>query len=220
MSNVTLIIGESGTGKSTSLRNLNPAETFIINAIDKPLPFKNYKKKYERFSADTPTGNYYATDDYSRINRLIHKIDKERPEIKNIVLDDFQYIMANEYLRRATETGFTKFTEIAQHAASIIYNLMNCRADLYGFVLSHSSNDESGKSKCKTIGKLLDEKITIEGLFTIVLHSALVDNHYKFLTQSFDNKIAKSPMDMFDEIYIDNDLAYVKEKMLNYETSQ
>jgi hypothetical protein len=216
MSNTSLIIGESGTGKSTSLCNLNPEETFIINVLDKPLPFRGYKKNYTRLSPDGTTGNYYASDDYQRIMQVIKLVNTKRPEIKNLVIDDWQYTMCNEFMRRATETGFTKFTEIGQHAWSIIRALIDCREDLFCFVLSHSDTDANGKYKCKSIGKMLDEKITIEGMFTIVLHTQVMDGSYRFLTQNDGSHIAKSPQGMFEDKYISNDLAFVKQKMNTY----
>jgi hypothetical protein len=216
MSNTSLIIGESGTGKSTSLEHLNPKETFIINVLDKPLPFRGYKKNYTKLSPDGSQGNYYASDDYSSLIRCIRNINNKRPEIKNLVIDDWQYTMCNEFMRRATETGFTKFTEIGQHAWSIIRELVGCREDLYCFVLSHSDTDANGKYKCKSIGKMLDEKITIEGMFTIVLHTQIMDGAYRFLTQNDGAHIAKSPRGMFEDKYIANDLAFVKDKMDHY----
>lgn len=216
MSNTSLIIGESGTGKSTSLRALDPQETFVINVLDKPLPFKGYRKNYTKINSSGTTGNYYATDDYLRIRKLIKVINEQRPEIKNLIIDDWQYVMSNEFMRRATEIGFTKFTEIGQHAWAIVGDLIDSRDDLYCFVLSHSDIDDNGRSRCKSIGKLLSEKITIEGLFTVVLHTVLVDSNYYFLTQHDGVHVAKSPMGMFEDRYIPNDLALVKEKMLSY----
>lgn len=216
MSNTSLIIGESGTGKSTSLASLNPAETFIINVLDKPLPFKGYKKNYIQLTPDGKIGNYYASDDYFKLIKVIKHINENRPEIKNLIIDDWQYTMCNEFMRRATETGFTKFTEIGQHAWSIIRELTSCRADLYCFVLSHSDSDANGRMKCKSIGKMLDEKITIEGMFTVVLHTQIMDGAYRFLTQNDGSYVAKSPAGMFEDKYIPNDLKYVKEKMHLY----
>lgn len=217
MSNTSLIIGESGTGKSTSLSRLDPKETFIINVLDKPLPFKGYKKNYIKISGwEDKVGNYYASDNYAQIIKCIKVVNETRPDIKNLIIDDWQYTMCNEFMRRATETGFTKFTEIGQHAWQIIKTLTDCREDMYCFVLSHSDTDANGKYKCKSIGKMLDEKITIEGMFTIVLHTQIRDGHYRFLTQNDGFHIAKSPQGMFEDKYIGNDLAFVKEKMNNY----
>lgn len=216
MSNTSLIIGESGTGKSTSLEKLNPKETFVLNILDKPLPFKGYKKNYIKINSDATEGNYYSTDDYLKIIRIIKTINEKRTDIKNIIIDDFQYCLANEFMRRATETGFMKFTEIGQHAWLIIKALTDCREDLDCFVLSHSETDINGKYKCKTIGKMLDDKITIEGMFTVIFHAQVMDGAYRFLTQNDGTHIAKSPCGMFNDKYINNDLMYVKEKMFEY----
>jgi len=217
MSNTSLIIGESGTGKSTSLALLDHKETFIINVLDKPLPFRGYKNNYIKITSwDDLLGNYYASDDFSKLIKCIKTVNEKHLHIKNLVIDDWQYTMCNEFMRRATETGFTKFTEIGQHAWSIIRELISCREDLYCFVLSHSDTDINGKYKCKSIGKMLDEKITIEGMFTIVLHTQIMDGVYKFLTQNDGRHIAKSPMGMFQDKYIGNDLAFVKQKMNEY----
>lgn len=216
MSNTSLIIGESGTGKSTSLRNLPTAETFIINVLDKPLPFRGYKANYKKLNPEGTEGNYYASDDHFKIMKIIKHVNDKRPDIKNLVIDDWQYTMCNEFMRRATETGFAKFTEIGQHAWSIIKALTECREDLYCFVLSHSDMDGNGRYKCKSIGKMLDEKITIEGMFTVVLHTQIMDGNYKFLTQNDGGHIAKSPQGMFEDRYVDNDLVSVKQKMVSY----
>lgn len=214
MANTTLIMGESGTGKSSSIRQLDPKETFVINVLDKALPFKNFKKNYT--PAIDNIGNYYATDDASYILKIIENISKNRKDIKNIIIDDFQYIMANEFMRKAREKGYEKFTLIAQQAWKIINQCMIARNDLYIFILSHTEIDSQGRSKVKTIGKMLDDKITLEGMFTVVLHSMIVNKEYKFLTQNNGTHIAKSPLDMFDKELIDNNLLYVKETMMAY----
>lgn len=217
MSNAVLVLGESGTGKSTSIRNLDPSETFIINVMNKPLPFKGYKSKYRGAPEEGKPVNYYSTDRADIIEKSIGRIALERPHVKNIVVDDFQYIMSGEFMRRAKERGFDKFTDIGLQAWSIFKNLLTYRDDLTIFVLSHVENTQDGISKIKTIGKMLDEKITIEGLFTVVLHTVVNDGGYKFLTQFEGGKIAKSPMGMFDERYIDNDLQFVKTKIGEYD---
>jgi hypothetical protein len=214
MSNATLVIGESGTGKSTSLRNLDEKETFIINVLDKPLPFKGFRQRYIKVTKEG--GNYFVSDDYSKILSTIKFINDNRPDIKNIIIDDYQYIMANEFMRRAIERGFDKFTEIGQHAWKIIDYSVKCRDDLFFFFLSHSELYADGKVKCKTIGKMIDDKITLEGMFTTVLHTIVMDGKYKFITQNDGTHIAKSPMGMFDSIHIDNDLFQVKSSMHNY----
>lgn len=142
-------------------------------------------------------------------------------EIKNakqpsIVVDDAQYIMANEFMRRATERGYDKFTEIAFHMWDIVNEVKNLQADKIVYFLSHVDRDSDGNEKVKTIGKLLDEKITLEGMFTIVLKTNVSDGQYCFLTQNSGKDTVKSPIGLFDKYAIDNDLKYVDEKIRNY----
>ncbi len=216
MSNTILIIGESGSGKSTSIRNLKSEETFLFNVLDKPLPFRGYKKQYIKTTNEARKANYLSTDNYGLVIATLKKINEERLEIKNIIIDDFQYIMANEFMKRATERGFDKFTEIGQHAWSIVNTLIGLRENIDCFVLSHTDTDASGRVKPKTIGKMLDDKITLEGMFTVVLHALILEGKYKFLTQNDGIHVAKSPMDMFKNKLIDNDLSYIKEQMTLY----
>lgn len=215
MSNAILIMGESGVGKSSSIRTLNPDETFIINILDKQLPFKGARSSYKRYTKETTDGNYVSTDNFQHIIKAIDIANKNE-KIKTLIIDDAQYIMANEFMRRARETGFNKFTELAQHMWEVINAANNTRSDLDCFFLSHTQMDDSGKFKFKTIGKMLDNVITIEGLFTVVLHALIVDKQYKFLTQTDGQHIAKSPMGMFHAELIDNDLQFVKNSIEKY----
>ncbi len=210
MSNITLIMGESGTGKSTSIRTLDPMETYVINVLDKPLPFRAFRKNYIKHTKEAQ-GNYTATDNGDLILRVLSGIDKTMPHIKTIIIDDFQYIMANEFMRRSLELGYKKFSEIGKTAHAILTEGAKLRDDLDVFILSHTEIDEDGKLKCKTIGKMLDQNVTLEGMFTIIK-----DESYKFLTQHDGKRIAKSPMDMFEDKLIDNDLLAIKAKMAEY----
>jgi hypothetical protein len=216
MSNTSIIIGESGTGKSTSIRNLKPEETFIINVLNKPLPFRGYKNMYTRVSADGMSGNYYSSDIYEHIELVIKKVNAKRSDIKTLIIDDFQYLMAGEFMSRALERGYDKFSEIGKHAYDLLKILPTLRDDLDIFVLTHSEPNENGKMKVKTIGKMLDEKITIEGMYSMVLQTELTDGNYHFITQGDSRHIAKSPMGMFETRNIPNDLAFVKQKMSTY----
>lgn len=211
MSNTVLVIGQSGSGKSTSLRNLDPKSTFIINVLDKPLPFRAFKKNYNAVSK-----NYYCTSDWAKVVNCIERVNKERTDITTLVIDDWQYILAYEFMNRVSERGFDKFSELANHGWSTINACLGTRPTLTNFILAHSDVDSTGRSKCKTIGKLLDEKITIEGMFTTVLHSRVVDGEYMFQTQYDCEFLAKSPMGMFDEFLIPNDLVAVKAAIENY----
>lgn len=193
-----LILGESGTGKSASLRNFKENEVKVINVASKPLPFKN---KLESVSVDT----------YEKILKEIKNTDKP-----TIVVDDAQYIMANEFMRRASERGYDKFTEIAFHMWDIVNEVKELAADKIVYFLSHLERDSEGNEKVKTIGKLLDEKITLEGMFTIVLKTNVSDGTYSFLTQNSGKDTVKSPIGLFDSYAIDNDLKYVDNKIRNY----
>jgi hypothetical protein len=216
MSNTVLVIGQSGSGKSTALRNLNPESTFIINVLDKPLPFKAFKKNYHLVTKENKKGNYFSSSDWSHIVRCVDMINNEREDITTLVIDDWQYILAYEFMRRVSEKGFDKFSELANHGWSTINACLSTRPSLTSFILSHSDTDNTGRSKCKTIGKMLDEKITVEGLFTTVLHSRVVDGQFVFQTQSDGDYLAKSPMGMFEEVLIPNDLLVVKHAVETY----
>lgn len=193
-----LVLGESGTGKSTSLRNFKPEDLKVINVANKPLPFKN---KFESVS----------TDNYSKIIAEL-KLNKK----KVVVIDDAQYLMANEFMRRATERGFDKFTEIAQNFWTLVNSVKDLPNDVVVYFMAHIERDANGNEKIKTIGKLLDEKITVEGMFTIVLKTNVTDGVYSFLTQNNGHDTVKSPLGMFPTYAIDNDLKYVDEKIRNY----
>jgi predicted AAA+ superfamily ATPase len=214
MATTILIIGESGTGKSTSIRNLDPKETFIINVLNKALPFKGWRKNYTEASGSE--GNLKTTDNPFKISKILNHVSNTRENIKTIIIDDFQYVMAHEFMRRASEKGWEKFTEIQQHAWNIIISATECRDNLNIYFLSHSETGEHGKTKCKTIGKVLDEKICLEGMFTLVLSSVIIDEKYYFQTRNDGNIMAKTPLDMFEDKYIENDLELVNKAMATH----
>ncbi len=209
-----LIIGESGTGKSTSIESLNPAETFIIAVTAKPLPFRGAFKMYTRWCKENPTGNYYVTDDWQKIITVFNSVNSNMPHIKTVVIDDFQYVMCNEYMKRTGEKGWEKFNDMAHHSWSVFNELNKAREDLDCFIMSHSEViGDTAKVKC--IGKMLETKIGVEGLFTTILHSVRNDSGYGFITQYHKNYMAKSPRGML-ESFIENDLQLVKTKMNEY----
>lgn len=216
MSTSVLIIGESGTGKSTAIRTLDPKETYIINVLNKPLPFRGWKKIYKVDHEQRENTNYCVPNNHAKINAIMKVISEERPHIKNIIIDDFQYIMCNEFMYRINEKGYDKWNEIAEHVWRIFLNAQQYRENLTIFALSHSERGEDGKFRAKTIGKLLNEKVTIEGMFTIVLHSIVADGSYLFKTNGDETTIAKSPLGMFNEQFIPNDLKYVVNTINQY----
>jgi len=210
------IVGESGTGKSTSLRNLNPEETFIISTTGKPLPFRGWKRKYApiKISAEGISGNYYTSSKWDQILKILQIVDKKMPHIKQVIVDDFQYVLSYEFVDRATETGYQKFSELAQHAMEILRYSEKMRDDCKMIFLTHSENVGDAmnpKYVIKTVGKLLAEKVTLEGLFTYIFFTRVGEGadgrmEYKLLTNSDGTCVAKTSLGMFEEMEIDNDL--------------
>ena len=195
-------MGESGTGKSTSMRNCNPANTAIINPVGKPLPFKG---KFEMLNAVTES---------DKIVSFMKKAVKNGKKI--IVVDDFQYILSIPYMNRIKEAGWDKWNDFGSNYFEIIDVCAELPDDVTVYYLTHTETLENGVTTIKLIGKLLREKITIEGLFTIVLRTQVIDGKYYFLTQNSGKDTVKSPMGMFPAYAIDNDLKYVDEKIRNY----
>ncbi len=204
-----MILGDSGTGKSTSMRNLDPTKTLLIQAVRKPLPFRP-KGWQVKLSLKAP-GNIIQTDDADKIEASMR-----HSQAPIIVIDDFQYILANEFMRRSDERGFDKFTEIGRHAWNVMRAASELADDRRVYIIAHTATDDAGRTKMKTIGKMLDEKVTPEGLFTIVLRTAVRDGVYLFGTQNSGNDTSKSPMGMFTDMYIDNDLAAVDAAICEY----
>lgn len=214
MSIATMILGQSGTGKTASLRNLPPAETLLIQAVKKPLPFRS--KDWRRCTKGDPEGSILVTDSAPTIVGAMQRTKKPV-----IVVDDFQYILANEFMRRILDQGtgnaaFAKYNEIARHAWDILMAAGRLADTTRVYILAHTQQDDSGHVKVKTIGKLLDEKITMEGLLTIVLRTAVINSQYLFSTQNNGLDTVKSPMGMFDSEHIPNDLAAVDSAICEY----
>ena len=216
MSNSILILGDSGTGKSTSFRNLDHSKTFIINVLDKPLPFRGYKSKYNRLSADGLTGNYYESDDHDKIMRIIKLVNEKRTDITNLIIDDFGFTITNTYMRRSRESSFAKFADIGRNAWEIISSLRGLRDDLNCIVTMHVDIDQHGKYRPKTIGKMIDQYCIIEGSFTFVFQSVIIDHQYKFITVNDGQHMAKTPLGCFEESYVENDLNEIIKTIENY----
>lgn len=202
MAEKILIMGESGTGKSTSVRNCDPALTAIVNPVGKPLPFR---AKFEMLNGET---------DAVKITRFMK--DQVKNGKKIIIVDDFQYILSIPYMNRIKEAGWDKWNDFGSNYFEIIDVCAELPDDVTVYYMTHTETLENGITTIKLIGKMLREKITIEGLFTIVLRTQVVDGKYYFLTQNSGKDTVKSPLGMFESYAIDNDLKYVDDKIRNY----
>lgn len=202
MSISTLIIGSPGTGKTTSLRNLNPEEILLIQCLKKPLPFPS--KAWKPFKQGESGGTIFQTDSSEKIIAAM-----QRTKRKIIVIDDWNMMMTNQYMRRSTENGFQKFADIGRDAWNVLMESTELAEDVRVYFLGHTEVSEQGNIKAKTIGKMLDNTVTVESMFTIVLRSAVFNGNYQFSTQNNGQDSCKSPMGMFEHEFIDNDLKSV-----------
>lgn len=214
MARVICVMGESGSGKTTSLRNLNPEETYIIDADKKGLSWRGWKKQY---SAENK--NYGATDEPEKILHAIDGIAKTRPDIKVIVIDTIGSIMVADEMRRAKEKGYDKWADLAQCIWKIVDVAYPLRDDLTVVFMAHvqTERDDNGYlfTRIKTSGRKL-EKICLESKFTTVLVAKCIDGQYIFETHA-NNSTAKSPMGLFEEDTIPNDIAAVIAALQQYE---
>lgn len=193
-----LVLGESGSGKSTSLRNFEPGEVLVFNVANKPLPFRK--------KLDTVPNATYAS---------IGK-EMQKKEYKSYVVDDSQYLLAFEMFDRAKDTGYGKFTDIALRFRNMLdFVIKHMPEDTIVYFLHHTETSDTGKIKAKTVGKMLDNQLTVEGLFSIVLLASTDGAAHRFITQSDGYTTAKSPMDMFP-LEIDNDLKMVDKTIREY----
>ena len=191
MAVLVMIYGQSGTGKSTSLRNFTNDEVAVINVSGKPLPFRSKLTTYD-------------TDSYTKISSALGKIER-----KSIVIDDATYLMVNEFMRTAKVAGYQKYTEMAVNFNSLVAQASQLANDKIVYFLGHSDLKEDGTEHFKTIGKMLDNYVTVEGKFTIVLKTVVQDGKYYFSTHNSGQDTVKSPLGMFEDNYVDNDLKAV-----------
>jgi hypothetical protein len=206
MSIATMVLGQSGTGKSTSLRNMKPIDTLLIQVIPKPLPFRSKEWKPVK-----EHGNIIVANQSADICQMMKRTT--RPII---VVDDLQYLLATEFMERAHEKGYDKFTEMARH----YYDVLTCATTLPPekrvYLLSHTDTSDTGQTKAKTIGKLLDEKITVEGLVTIVLRTHVINGQYVFSTRNSGSDTVKTPLGLFEDEHIPHDLMAVDQAISDY----
>lgn len=214
MARTILVIGESGSGKSASCRNIDASKTLYIRIVNKDLPFPGWEKVY------VEGANLFTLDNIvspmEKIIKLKALMTRGAEKFDNIIIDDSQYIMSYEFMNRASEKGYAKFSEIACNFWAVVQAAISAKGDCNIVFLHHSDIKETGNISIKTIGKMLDDKISLEGVFTYIIHAVYSNEEYKFLTNRTGNFIAKTPMGMFKSIEIDNDLQHVFDAIKNY----
>lgn len=199
-----LIIGKSGSGKSASLRNFKPGEVGIVNVLGKPLPFRNKLQAVQ-------------TDDYKKVYAAITKAKTDC-----IVIDDSGYLMTNQFMRGHSSTGagnaiFTFYNDLGDQFWRLVrYVVENLPPQRVVYFMMHEDKNDFGDVKPKTIGKMLDEKVCVEGMFTIVLRSMLMNGKHVFRTQTDGMDVCKTPIGLFDNEEIDNDLKMVDTAIRKY----
>jgi len=231
MANKILILGHPGTGKTSSARSLDPKSTFIICPDEKSLPFKSWKSNYvtvfgENNKIDLNKTNFYRTSSPQVVRGLLKAISDSKPETKVIIIDTLTALMIAENMKRIGEKGYEKFNDFAADVYNIIKMIDSLRDDLTVIVTAHveENYDSDGVLRVSFMvpgGKLLKEKIKVEGMFTTVLYTEVEVKdskpEYYFLTQNNGKNNCKSPEGMFDSVRIPNDLVMVLERMKNYE---
>jgi hypothetical protein len=218
MSKAVLVLGKSGSGKSCAIENLNPLTTAIINVIGKDLPFRN---TFSPLNSTTNTGSIFVSDNTDTIFKVLDYINAKRPEINVVVIDDSQYILVNHFMREHSTQGkgngvFALYNDIGDRFWNLINKANSLRPDLFIYFLHHSELTETGETKAKTIGKMLDEKVNIEGMFTICLLAVCESGEHYFYTKSSGNTPTKTPKGMFATEKIPNDLQLVTTAINDY----
>lgn len=209
------IMGESGSGKTTSLRNLDPKTTIYMDADKKGLAWKGWKEQY-----NSENKNYFADDHANIAKLLLQKVntDKEYKNIKVVVIDTLNGIMVADEMRRMKEKGYDKWLDLAASVYEVVDYALTMRPDVTVIFTAHTQTDREDNgymfTRIKTSGKKLD-KIVLESKFPVVLHAKVIDGKHVFETQA-DSSTAKTPMGAFEDKYIDNDIAQVLKVLEGY----
>ena len=230
MSNVICLAGLSNTGKSTSLKYLEPSETFIVSCTNKQLQIPGFRKKYIKVSIEDNklVGNWLVSNDYARIAKILKVVSQSRPDIKTVVIDDLNYLLSNEIMNSAEEKGFEKFTRQAKNYYDIINNAQNLRDDLTVVMISHIINDGTDMEpfwKLYTSGKMLDKTVNLDGLFSYIIYTdKYVDENdevqYRFMTKTNGNDTCRSVAGCFANKYIEPNMKLVIDTINKFESGE
>lgn len=229
MANRIAIVGEPTKGKSTGIfpnktlgiAGLNPKETVLVTFSGKKAPVKDFNKMYIQDKKITEGGNYAYLQDVKDLPRLIKYVSERRDDIKHIVVEDAQYSMSFDFMARAKEKGYDKFSDIGVAFGNWMMEAQNAREDLNVFIIWHPEKDSDGNLKMKTVGKMVDTYLTPEGLMDIIIYADCIKTsdgkmEYRFVTNNDGVFPARTPIGMFDDFYIPNDFGLVAKKIKEF----
>lgn len=230
MSNLICLAGQSNTGKSTSLRTLDPKSTFIISCTNKQLQIPGFRKKYTKVEIKDKklVGNWYVSNNYAQIGKVLSAISNTRPEIKVVVLDDINYLLSNETFENALDKGYTKFSVMAKNYYDLLADCQLLRDDLTVVVITHTENygtDMDPQYRMWTTGKMLTQQINLDGMFSYIIYSdRYIDDaddevHYRFKTRTDGNDTCRSVAGCFTEKYIEPDMKAVIDRINEFESN-
>lgn len=231
MSNIICLAGLSNSGKSTSLKYLEPESTFIVSCTNKQLQIPGFRKKYKKVTTNDGklVGNWYINNNYDNIKKMLNIVSKTRPEVKVIVLDDANYLLSNETFQNALTKGYEKFTILAKNYYDLIEYCMNLRDDLTVVFVTHIENfgtDIDPEYRMWTIGKMLTNAINLDGLFSYIIYSECYvsdtddEVKYRFKTRTDGNDTCRSVSGCFEDKYIEPDMKYVIDTINKFENGE
>lgn len=230
MSNVICLAGWSNSGKSTSLKYLDPAETFIISCTNKQLQIPGFRKKYPKVAVvdGKLIGNWYVSNQYDKITNILKLVSKNRNDIKTVVIDDINYCLSNEIMENATVKGFEKFTQQAKNYYDLISTAHNLRDDLTVVIISHIINDGTDLEpayKLYSSGKMLDKTVNLDGLFSYIIYTdKFVDENgevqYRFMTRTNGNDTCRTVAGCFEDKYIEPNMKLVIDTINKFENEE
>ena len=207
-----LILAKSGSGKSTSIRNLDPETTMVIQPKKKRLPFPH--KNWKKWDKDSQSGSIFQINTFSGIKAVLTKMEEVGK--KTIIIDDFVYVLADRVMADVETKGFEKWTQLAVEFNDLMNHIDNMHEDIRVYIMTHTDEDDTGRIKMKTAGKLIDNLLTPEGMFTIVLGMTKTDSGSFFITNGSSMTPYKSPMDMWKDKQIPNDLKEVDDRIVEF----
>jgi len=231
MSNIIGLVGLSNSGKSTSLKYLNPEETFIISCTNKQLQIPGFRKKYPKISVDNGKlyGNWLVSNNYEQITKIMKVVSKTRPEIKVICLDDCNYLLSNETFQNALVKGYEKFSVMSKNYYDLIQTCQDLRDDLTVVFISHIENfgtDIDPEYRMWTTGKMLTNQINLDGLFSYIIYAErYIDDSgdevkYRFKTRTDGNDTCRSVAGCFEDKYIEPNMKLVIDTINEFENGE